>query len=346
MPEKTESLVIFMNINMNEWKSNIISSEKRFALPIMTYPGLKMVNKTVMDVITNGEAQFEIIEALAKGYPSLAAVTIMDLSVEAEAFGSPIKFSTNEVPAVTKAIINDIDEANALEVPPIGKGRTSVYLKAAELASKNITTRPTFGGLIGPFSLGGRLLDMTEIMIQMMIEPEMVHIVLEKCVQFLIEYAKAFKATGVNGVIIAEPAAGLLSPEMCEEFSSKYVKRIVEAVQDENFFVILHNCGNTTKQVTSMLGTGAFGFHFGNAVNMMDIMPQIPGDRVAFGNIEPAGVFKNGSVQDMKTKAGDLLQNTKDYKNFVLSSGCDIPPGTPIENIDAFFQTLENFNNK
>lgn len=333
-----------MKRNMKEWKSAIIDSSERLALPIMTYPGLALVGKTVREVITSGEDQYAIIKALEEEYPSAAAVTIMDLSVEAEAFGSPVKFSDHEVPAVTKAIISDLEEAEALVVPAVGAGRTSAYLKAAELAAANITSRPVFGGLIGPFSLGGRLLDMTEIMVQMLIEPEMVHVILGKCTEFLIAYAKAFKETGANGIIMAEPAAGLLSPEMCEEFSSAYVKKVVDAVQDEEFFVILHNCGNTTKQVTSMVGTGAFGFHFGNAVNMMDILPQVPADRIAFGNIEPAGVFKNGTVEDMKSKVSTLLQDSKDYRNFVLSSGCDIPPGTPIENINIFYDTLSEFN--
>lgn len=56
-----------------------------------------------------------------------------------------------------------------------------------------------------------------------------------------------FKLAGSNGIIIAEPATGLLSPAQCDEFSSQYVKRIVEAVQDDYFLVILHNCGNTVK---------------------------------------------------------------------------------------------------
>ena len=34
----------------------------------------------------------------------------------------------------------------------------------------------------------------------------------------------------------------------------------------------------------------------------------------------------------------------KQYPNFVLSSGCDTPPHTPMENIDAFFKALDDFN--
>jgi uroporphyrinogen decarboxylase len=333
-----------MNINMKEWVNNLSASKKRAALPIMTYPGLKMVNKGIMDVITDGDNQFACIEALAREYPSAAAVTIMDLSVEAEAFGSPILYSKNDVPTVTSRIVGDMETTKALKVPEIGDGRTSVYLKAAKLAAENIKDRPVFGGHIGPFSLAGRLFDMTEIMVALMLEPETVHTLLEKCTNFLVKYAKAFKETGANGIIMAEPAAGLLSPDMCEEFSSRYIKRIVEAVQDDNFMIILHNCGNTKNLVTSMLSTGAMGFHFGNSVNMLDILPQIPLDRLAFGNIDPASVFKIGTAEEMKSKVWDLLDKTKNYKNFVLSSGCDVPPGTPIENVEAFYETLEKAN--
>lgn len=334
-----------MKINMKKWMFDIINSQERHALPIMTYPGLKMTGRSLKEVITNGSYQYECIEALSKRYDSIANVTIMDLSLEAEAFGSSIKYSDNEVPSVIGRIVEDEESIKALKVPMVGAGRTSVYVKAAELASKNIKDRPTFGGEIGPFSLAGRLFDMTEIMVGIMTEPETVNLLLEKCTEFLIEFAKAFKAAGANGIIIAEPASGLLSPEKCTEFSSKYVKRIVDAVQDDYFMVILHNCGNTKNLVPSLLSTGSAGLHFGNAVDMRDIMPQMPWGRVAFGNIDPASTFKNGSVENMKEKTWELLGNTANYKNFVLSSGCDVPPGTPIENVEAFYDTLAKFNN-
>ena len=55
---------------------------------------------------------------------------------------------------------------------------------------------------------------------------------------------QSFQGSRRGRLIIAEPAAGLLSPEQCAEFSSPYVKKVVDAVQDDNFMVILHNCGN------------------------------------------------------------------------------------------------------
>ncbi|HET6437687.1 MAG TPA: hypothetical protein VFG59_06485, partial [Anaeromyxobacter sp.] len=63
---------------------------------------------------------------------------------------------------------------------------------------------------------------------------------------------------------MAEPAAGLLSAEQCDEFSSAYVRGVVEAVQDSSFLFVLHNCGHRGHVTSSMVSTGARGLHFGN----------------------------------------------------------------------------------
>jgi hypothetical protein len=42
----------------------------------------------------------------------------------------------------------------------------------------------------------------------------------------------------------------------------------------------------------------------------------------------------------------ELLNGTSSYKNFVLSIGCDVPPGTDLENIDAMFKALNEYNDE
>jgi uroporphyrinogen decarboxylase len=333
-----------MKINMKQWRENVTQSDDRFAFPIMTYVGLSLTNMNVLDVIKDGRKQSECMQALASRYSSSGFVTIMDLSVEAEAFGARVKYSENEPPTVIGQLVPDRSAALALKIPDIGTGRTQVYLEAAKTAAAAIPDRPVFGCHIGPFSLAGRLGEMTRIFMNLISDTGMVHALLESCTQFLINYAKAYKDAGTQGIFIAEPAAGLISPAQCEEFSSRYVSRIVAELQDDNFMVVLHNCGNTKKLIPTMLSTGAHGFHFGNAVNMVDIMPQIPEQILAFGNLDPATVFKQGTPEEIKAKTATLLENMSGYRNFVLSSGCDIPPGTPVSSIDAFFTAVEEYN--
>jgi uroporphyrinogen decarboxylase len=169
-----------MIINMKEWQRTIIASKDVKALPIMTYPGLHMTGHTIMDVITNGEKQFDCMKALTEEYPSVASVAMMDLSVEAEVFGSQVLFAENEVPTVIGQCVANMKSALSLPVPKVGSGRTGVYLKATELAAQQIRNKPVFGGLIGPFSLTGRLLEMKNLLLNTRRQPEMVHVVLQK----------------------------------------------------------------------------------------------------------------------------------------------------------------------
>lgn len=333
-----------MKKNMDHWVKYILSTEKRTAFPLMSYVGLELAGMNVLDVVKDSKKQALCLQALADQFPACAGfVTIMDLSVEAEAFGAKVRYEQNETPTVIGQLIGNKEAATSLKVPGVGSGRTSVYLDALTLASKKNTDKPLFGCVIGPFSLAGRLCDMSQIFMKVIEDSEMVHIVLEKCTGFLMGYAKAFKDAGANGVFIAEPAAGLISPRQCQEFSSNYVKKIVDAVQDEEFTVVLHNCGNTRKLVPAMLDTGAQGYHFGNAVDLRDILPQIPPENPVFGNIDPSSIFRNGTPAEVKARTIELLETLSGYSNFIPSSGCDIPPGTPVGNLEAFFAALETY---
>ena len=204
--------------------------------------------------------------------------------------------------------------------------------------------KPVFAGCIGPFSLAGRLFGLSELMIALYVEPENITVLLEKCTRFLIDYCRAIKETGVHGVIMAEPAAGLISNEDSLLYSTTYVRQVVEAVQDEHFIVILHNCGNAGHCTEAMVQSGAAALHFGNKIDMQDALANCPEDRLVMGNLDPVGLFKQSSSEEVYTATMNLLQQTKAWKNFVLSTGCDVPPHIPAENIEAFYQALTNFN--
>lgn len=332
-----------MKRNMNEWIREVIAQYKKKGMPILSFPGAKILNVTVDELVKDGHLQALCMESIAKKYDMGMAVSLMDLSVEAEAFGSPVQFETEEVPTVREALIHDEEEAEELKVPAVGAGRTGECVKGIREACERITDRPVFAGIIGPYSLAGRLLDMTEIMILCYEEPEMVETVLEKATEFLIAYAKAFKDAGANGVVMAEPAAGLLSPGLMEEFSNPYVKKVREAVEDDSFVVMYHNCGNIEPLLGQIRDVDAKAYSFGNAIDMEKALQVIPQDRLVIGNIDPAGVLRNGTPELVREETKKLLERCRKYPNFVIASGCDIPPMTPFENMDAFFETIEEF---
>jgi len=198
--------------DMRKWLQEMLDAPQKTAMPILSFPAIQLLGISVKDLISDSDIQAKGMKAVADRVPSAASVSLMDLSVEAECFGSSIVFSDDEVPTVTGSIVSSLEEAEALKIPEIGSGRTGIYIGAIEKAVKEITDRPVFAGIIGPFSLAGRLMDVTEAMIYCYEDPDMVHTVLQKVTDFLIAYANAYKAAGAHGIIMAEPLAGLLSP--------------------------------------------------------------------------------------------------------------------------------------
>jgi uroporphyrinogen decarboxylase len=333
-----------MKRNMLEWSKEVISNPRKKAMPVLSFPSIQLLDISVIDLISDSEKQARGMKMIADRVDTGAALSMMDLSVEAECFGSNIRFSDVEVPTVIGGIVATQEEVENLKVPEVGSGRTGLYIDAIRKAVDLIEDRPVLAGVIGPFSLAGRLMDVSQAMIYCYDEPEMVKLLLDKVTEFSIQYCKAYKNVGANGVVIAEPLAGLLSPSLARDFSCEYVKRIVDAVQDENFIVIYHNCGGGTIQmIDHILEIGACGYHFGNAIRMSEMLKHIPQDVMVLGNIDPAGQMRNGTPESIREATLGLLEECSDYPNYVISTGCDVPPLSKWENIDAFFDAVDEF---
>lgn len=331
-------------MDMNTWVSETIAAKQKQALPVLSFPAIQKMGITVRELIGSADKQAEAMSVIARAFPTAASVSFMDLSVEAEAFGSQIVVSDEEVPTVVGSIVDEDSDPDELVVPAVGAGRTSLYIEAIRKVMDEVTDRPVFAGMIGPFSLAGRLMDVNEVMILCYEEPELVKAVLERCTGFLAAYAEAFKEVGANGVVIAEPLAGLLPPDLLGEFSTPYVRQIVDAVQDDDFLVIYHNCGSSVvKAADAVIATGAKAFHFGNAIQMEDILPFMPKDVIVMGNVDPAGEIRLGTPESVRAKTLEVLEACSAYPNFVISTGCDVPPMAPYENIQAFFDAVTEF---
>ena len=311
-------------------------------MPIAVYPGLALTGARVIDVVSNPQAQVETQIALRERYQTPFVLSAMDLSAEAEAFGCAIHFSDTEVPSVTGRLVTDLEQAQRLAIPKPGDKRTAVHLEAVRKLRALPGHPLVLGGCIGPFSLAARLVGVSEALELTLADPDLMHVVLEKSAAFLTEYLRAFRAAGADGVIIAEPAAGLMSPRGLAAFSSAYLKTMSVALADEHFSLLLHNCGAKLLHLPAILESGLTSFHFGAPMDIAAGLAKVPSDVVLCGNLDPAGVFCQLPADEVKQRAAHLLAATAGHRNFVLSSGCDLPPNTPLQNLDAFFAAAKS----
>ncbi len=317
-----------------------LTSPTRIAMPIGVYAGLAMTGASVRDAVSNADAQVQAVLAMSAQFHSHVLLTAMDLSAEAETFGCTIRMAEDEIPTVLGRRVTNAADIAALPAPQPGDARTRVHLDAAQKLVAHANGVPVLGGLIGPFSLAGRLFGVSELLELTLTDPALTLKLLARATQFLSAYARAFQQVGAQGVIMAEPAAGLLSPRGLAKFSAPFVKQIISETQTAQFVVVLHNCGAKLVHLPKILESGAEIYHFGAPMDLLAALQQVNGTVILAGNLDPSAVFHAGTPESVRMHTAQLAEATRAYRNVIISSGCDLPPGTAVENLQAFYDAV------
>lgn len=76
---------------------------------------------------------------------------------------------------------------------------------------------------------------------------------------------------------------------------------------------------------------------------MAEILEKAPAELPCMGNISPAGEFRGGTPESVRAKTLEVMGKCCGHPNFIISSGCDIPPMSSWDNIDAFFAAVDEF---
>ncbi len=316
---------------------------RRLNAPLIGFPGMLLNGTTIRENLNNSGLQALTIKTLHHRFDFDIVFPMMDLTVESEALGGNIDWDADEMPTIRGIFVSDLEGAHALKVPEIGEdNRLNIYVETCEALRKAFPEKTVWGYVLGPFSIAGRLMGMTEISIATKLEPEVVHAVLEKSNELLHKYIDALLATGIDGVMILEPASSLLRATDADEFSNSYVQSLVAQIKEAGKTPSLHNCGNIDHMVENLCATGIEALHINHVADVRGAYDRIPSDVVLMGNLDPSSVLLQGSPEVVKNEACKLNALMTDCDRFVLSSGCDVAPGTSLENVQALLDSLED----
>ena len=321
---------------------DIQSGIQKKAFVFGTNIGAEILKIPAIKIYTEINAQVDAILAFFERFNADFLITAMDLSVEAECFGSEIVLSQNEAPQVGNRLVASPSEIERLYVPSMGGYRSRNYIKTTEKLLSSDILKPVIGGIIGPFSLAGRLFGAKE-MFRLTIDNESSALsLIEKCNQFLMNFTKAYIEVGCQGVVISEPSAGLLSPKAISKFSSAFIRQLVGKLESSTFRVIYHNCGARAVHLDSIFETEASILHFGEPMDILAALHRNKKERIISGNLDPVNVFLADEKGIVFEKTIDLINATKDGSNFLIAPGCDLPAETPLENVGTFYSAVHS----
>ena len=317
----------------------------RLAMPLCAYSGLEITGESVEDFVSVPGSQFKAIMAVNDRYRTPVLITGIDTTVEAEAYGLEVKLPAREAPSLIGRLVTDAKDIASLPDPVPGDARTRVPIETAwRLTAEVGESVPVLGAMLGPFALAARLYGVEQALAATSTDPDTIEALLDVVTGFLCRFALAFRETGAWGIIVAEAAAGRLSPEGLKRFSAPFVKRIIKAAEEEDFAIVVHNCHAGIGHLEDMTAGGASIYHLGSSLDMSAALDRVGPEIVLGGNLDPVAVFKKGNPQAAADATRALLEATRGRKNFYISTGCDLAPGTPLATLNAFFRAVAEFN--
>lgn len=307
--------------------------ERLMTAPLAGYPGAMITGTRVIDNLRKAEIQAGSMAAIYKRYGFDVIFNFMDLSVEAEALGLAVEFHNEGSPNVREHPVSDVADLVRFRVPdPLQDGRMPVFADAIWLAKEHIDALIA-GYVCSPFTLAGLLMGAENLAISTLMDPALSKACLQFAADCVIPYAKAQQKAGADMVVLLDPTAGLLSPGLYDEFAKPYIEKVSDAL---DIPAVLHVCGQTTPLMSNLISTRVDGLSLDSNVNLAAVMPQVPEDMVILGNIHPVDTMFNGSVGMVKREVSSLRDALRQYHNFIISTGCDLPLRTPLDHLTAF----------
>jgi uroporphyrinogen decarboxylase len=170
---------------------------------------------------------------------------------------------------------------------------------------------------------------------------------LDKAMHFALELNTAMNKgmveAGADVVFIGEPVASgdLISQSMFEEFVLPISKEMIARTKEFCPHVIFHICGNTSVRIPSLVDSGISGFSV-DSIDMVEACANAQQQFAMMGNLNPAGIVFGLDADGVYQKAVELCESLQGKKGFLLAPGCDLPPDTPLENIQAIARAAKS----
>ena len=312
-----------------------MSSSRRVVAPLPGYVGLRLSRTSAKHNLQKADPQFRTVEAYVRRFKPDMALPLLDLTIEAEALGASVNFKEKGAPNVVRPIVKSRTDLEKIDDCVVEKiGRMPVFIKVARFMAESLPMDVKVGSFVtGPFTLAGQLMGTTNLFMATNRKHELVKDTVRLSSQVIEKYIKSLSSTHIDFLILAEPTGGLVPEEVFSDFIKPFLTRLI---QDARIPVIIHSCGRVSHLLGGFVGTGALGMSVGNSVDIYDA--ALKWKKIIWvGNYPPINLLTQ-TRNEIATNVKAILKKFDGIRNFVLSTGCDIPYSTPMENIETFIR--------
>lgn len=274
--------------------------------------------------------------------------TMSDPYRETEGYGAQVYYRPDSGAHIVAPPLDDeeltSDAIDALPRPtPLQAVRMRDRIEAVRTyVAENGGTHSVMGWVEGPAAEAADVRGVENFFADLLLEPERIGDLMDVCNQVALPFAKEQIDLGADTIGIGDAVASQVSQDVYERLilpREQWLVREIKAYKPEaHTRVRLHICGNITHLLP---GISTLGIDIVDVDHMVDMeyARSVLGTATALaGNIDPVAGVLRGTPELIRQKMRETYE--KVGNPFMANAGCEIPSGTPKENLLALCEPI------
>ena len=259
---------------------------------------------------------------------------------ETQGFGGEIIFHDRATPECVRPPLADTTDLDTLPQPDphTATRMANTLANIRDYVQRAAGQYTILGWVEGPIAEAGDLRGIQQILMDLYDDPAWVGELMDRCVDLAIEFARAQVEAGADTIGIGDALASQMSPAMYAEHVQPRQIRLAESIAATGARVRMHICGNITHLLPALSEVPIDILDVDHMVDLPTVRQAMPA-RVAIGcNIDPVSDVLNGTPDSIRRLVAERYQQVGNP--YLINAGCEIPPGTPHDNLRALCEPL------
>ncbi|HEY1801618.1 MAG TPA: uroporphyrinogen decarboxylase [Terriglobales bacterium] len=300
---------------------------------------------SLIEICKNPRLAAEVTITAAEALGVDAAIIFADLLLPLEVMDLPFHFANGEGPVVENPIKNKADVTRLRTDRAAELGYVS---EAIRLVGKHFGDRlPVIGFCGAPFTLASYMIEgrgsrnYLQTKKMMYTSPEVWDELLRKLVSVTSEYAVEQVRAGADVIQIFDSWVGCLGVEDYQRYVLPRTRELVENVRKSGAPVIYFGT-ETTTLLKWMKQTGADVIGLDWRVPLDEGWQALGIKGAVQGNLDPVLLF--AEWRELKSRATEILRQANGRPGHIFNLGHGILPETPVENVKALTEFVQQYS--
>ena len=320
--------------------------------PILAGVTRKLVGASYEKWSTDAETCANAFLESVRRFDIDCVVTLIDLSVECDAWGQQVVFSEEDAahPDYNNLVVQSIEDYGKIRKADYRQSkRMMMHIDVCRrLVAELKGEKPIIAFVFGPLGTLSMLRNQQDLYMDLYDDPDAVKGAAREINETLKEYVAALCDIGVDGIMFDTlfSSGSIMSKALWKEMEGDLVRELSQVVRDKGCLTMIHNCGQRIyfdAQIEAMQPAAiSFLFPPDDCESFADCKQKYGDQVMLIGCVNPANAVI-GTDEEWDQQCREQIDAMAAGGGFMLATGCEYPSGASFDRAQRMIDIAQTY---